>query len=251
MPEITINAFKHYYEDVGTGPVLLMMHGANNSGRSLARVSQELAKTFHVLVPDMRGLGRSEHVPEIPPGAWNEDILGLLDHLGVSTAYVYGVSLGARVALRFAIDHPDRLTALILDAPVIAMESDGSEAVQRLFDVSSLPPERKTQLRETHGDDWEQVNATYLKTRNNPQFQAFYDLREGSSSVSVPTLILRGDVDDAVHRIAHAVELHARIKDSWLGIVPHTNFGLGIFAPARCVELINQFVGQHQGEHVG
>ena len=251
MPETTINAFKHYYEDAGSGPALIMMHGANSSGRSLAGAYQELAKAFRVLVPDMRGLGRSEHVPEIPPGAWNEDILGLLDHLGVSTAYVYGVSLGARVALRFAIDHPDRVAALILDAPVIAMESGGSEAVQRLFDVNSLPAERKAQLRDTHGDDWEQVNTIYLKTRNNPQFQAFYDLRERSSSVSVPTLILRGDIDDAVHRIAHAVELHERIQGSWLSVVPDTRFGLGIFAPARCVELIHQFVGHQQIEHAG
>jgi pimeloyl-ACP methyl ester carboxylesterase len=70
-----------------------------------------------VIVLDNRGHGRSEKIYD--PAAYDmalmaDDVARLLDHLGVARADVMGYSMGARIATRFAIDHPDRVRALIL-----------------------------------------------------------------------------------------------------------------------------------------
>ena len=104
MPTTTINGLKHYYEDQGSGDVLVMLHGAQGSAHQFEEHFPELSKHLRVIAPDMRSMGRSEHVKELPPSAWEDDLKALLDKLGISQANVYGSSLGSRVAMRFAID---------------------------------------------------------------------------------------------------------------------------------------------------
>ena len=145
-------------------------------GRQAAAIRWRTTSTtspegFRVIAPDLRGLGSSEHVTEALPSAWVADLVGLLDRLGIPKAHVYGVSLGARVALRFGIDHPDRTMSLILDAAVVLMEGGGDSALNANFDVSKMPQDRKDNYKVLHGDDWEQVVINYFNFRNNPEFQ--------------------------------------------------------------------------------
>ena len=82
MPDATINGFKHHWEEGGNGDdVLGMLHGAASSSQQLVAHLPELARTMRVVMPDLRGLGRSERVDSITPGAWAED-LGALLHSG-------------------------------------------------------------------------------------------------------------------------------------------------------------------------
>ncbi len=244
MPTATINGLQHYFEDEGSGDALVMIHGAAGSGRGLAQAHlSDLSKDFRVLIPDLRSMGQSEHVTEIPPSAWVDDMVGLLDHLGIEKAHVYGVSLGARVVLRFAIDHPDRTLSLIEDAAIIAIEAAGSAALNARYDVSGMSPEAQERYRQQHGDDWATVVENYFRIRNKPELQEFYNLRELCAKVSAPTLIMRGDIDDPVHPLAHSVEMRGLIPDSRLAIVPKTGSGVSMGEPEMMRQLIRQFVG--------
>jgi pimeloyl-ACP methyl ester carboxylesterase len=222
MPEAMINGFKHYWEEGGSGEVLIMIHGAAGSGRQLARQIPEFSKTFRVVVPDLRGMGQSAHPSAIPPEAWSEDIKGLIDHLGGGPAHLYGTSLGARVVLRAAIDYPASVRSLALDSPIVANEAAGNAQLNaNLGNFDSLSPEQQAQRAEQHGSDWRSVLETYFRTRNEPAVQEHYNLRESCKSITIPTLILRGDFLEPVHPLAHAFELRDSIKDSWLWIRPN------------------------------
>jgi haloacetate dehalogenase len=83
-----------------------------------AKVAPELAKTFRVIIPDLRGYGQSD-----APGddaahevyskrAMAGDIVALMDALDLERAMVLGHDRGARVSYRLALDHPDRVTRL-------------------------------------------------------------------------------------------------------------------------------------------
>ncbi len=109
MPAISLNGVKHYYEEQGSGEPIFMLHGAMGSAHNFEEHGRILGDRVRVISVDMRGLGRSEHVRELAPSSWTDDLLALMDHLGIQRAHIFGTSLGSRIAMRVGIYHPDRL----------------------------------------------------------------------------------------------------------------------------------------------
>ncbi|SHJ54669.1 haloacetate dehalogenase [Palleronia salina] len=102
----------------GSGPPLVLLHGYPETSQAWHRVAPALAARFDVIVPDLRGYGDSDAPADdadhtvYSKRAMAADIAGLLDRLGIERAHVLGHDRGARVAYRFALDHPDRLRRL-------------------------------------------------------------------------------------------------------------------------------------------
>ncbi len=244
MPTTTINGHQHYYEDRGSGQPLVMMHGAGSSSVSLAGHFDDLSSDFRVIAPDMRAMGGSEHVAEVSPAAWTEDLGALLEQLAIESAIVYGVSLGSRVALRFTIDNPQRVRALVLDGPIIAQDQSGNAATAQVFDVASYSDARRADMHRLHGDDWETVARNYLNIRNNPALQEYYNLRDSFPSVKCPVLILRGDRDDDNHKLAYTYELRKGLEDARLAILPGMGFSVASGRPDVFRMLLREFVAE-------
>lgn len=244
MPDATINGFKHHWEDLGSGEALVMFHGAAGAGSSLLAHAQEMSKDFRVLVPDMRGLGQSARQNPIPADAWVEDLVGLLDHLGIDKAHVYGTSLGSRVALKFGIAHPERTASVILENAILAFEAEGSNVMnQRLSNPDAMDDEQKARFQGLHGDDWKEAVLSYVVWRNDPSVHAYYDMREDAKSLSVPLFITRGDAREPVHPITHSFELFNTVAGSHLWIKPEG----GCFATPEGYDRVRKFVADTKG----
>jgi pimeloyl-ACP methyl ester carboxylesterase len=101
--------------EAGAGPPLVLLHGQGGWSGMWLPVIPELATTHRVVAPDLPGLGASEVDDGPPDGA---RVLAWLDELVERTCpappALVGVSLGASIAARFAIAHPDRLARLVL-----------------------------------------------------------------------------------------------------------------------------------------
>ena len=106
-----------YAVEAGEGPVLVMLHGGLADHRAVWRTVAGLADRYRVICPDVRGNGRSHWSGPLDWRLLSQDIAALLDALGAGRAVVGGVSGGSGVAIRFALDHPDRLAGLILGLP--------------------------------------------------------------------------------------------------------------------------------------
>jgi pimeloyl-ACP methyl ester carboxylesterase len=118
-------------DDVGTGPVVLLAHGMWCDAGMFARLATELARDHRVLVPDLRGHGRSD----IPSTAWTiadlaEDLAAIVDQLGVDRLTLAGFSMGGMAAADFALRHADRLDGLALIGT--------SAAAEELFRVAEI-----------------------------------------------------------------------------------------------------------------
>jgi haloacetate dehalogenase len=106
----------------GSGPPLLLIHGAPLSHLSWFRVAPELAKTHTVVAPDLRGYGDStkpedgdKHI-NYSKRAMAQDKIELMHHFGFDKFAVVGHDRGGRVAHRLALDHPDAVTRMaVLD----------------------------------------------------------------------------------------------------------------------------------------
>jgi pimeloyl-ACP methyl ester carboxylesterase len=232
MPIAEINGAAHHWIDEGAGEPVLLLHGAAQTNASLAPQIAGLAQTHRVIAPDLRSMGKSEHVSTLAPSAWIDDAVALLAHLGLERTHIYGVSLGARIALRLAIDHPQLVRSLMLERPIIAMRADtNAQLNSNINGAAKLTPQDEAAREAQHGADWRTVLANYSAIRNQPALQAHLDLRELSKTVTTPTLILRGDEREVVHPVEHCLELYQNIQGSWLWLRPNTKGSLAIAAP--------------------
>ena len=213
MPTATINGFKHYYEDHGSGEVLVMLHGANGSSLTLEEHWQDLSKDYRIIAPDMRSMGQSEHVATLPaPSAWVDDLAALLDHLGVQGAHVFGSSLGSRVAMRFAIEHPGRTRSLILTAPHTYLIDELNSGMNSSGgDGNNLSPEEQARMQRLHGEDWLNALKNYYDIRNKADLQKYYNLR-----VTNPLAQVIGEYSEPVNRIKCPI-LVVQSSELWSG----------------------------------
>ncbi|MUL42233.1 alpha/beta hydrolase [Streptomonospora sp. PA3] len=100
----------------GTGePPVLAVHGITANGLSFGAVAARLARRTTVIAPDLRGRGASGHLPgPYGIGAHVDDLVAVLDHLGIERAVLAGHSMGAFVSCLAAVRRPDRFAAALL-----------------------------------------------------------------------------------------------------------------------------------------
>ncbi len=104
----------------GSGPAVLLLHGYGESGDMWVALAAELARDHTVVVPDLRGMGRSARATTgFDKKNQAVDMAGVLDALGVANADVVAHDIGNMVAFRIAAQYPQRVRRLVLiDAPV-------------------------------------------------------------------------------------------------------------------------------------
>ncbi len=116
-------------EGAAAGPVVLLAHGFGGSARNFGPQARALRDRYRVVRYDARGHGRSD-APSDPsaytPATFVDDMRRVLDEVGAERAVVGGLSMGAGIALRFALADPDRVRGLVLCAfPPGTDDADG------------------------------------------------------------------------------------------------------------------------------
>ena len=108
------------YQRTGTGPAVVLLHGAGQSSGNLMRLARAISGAFTVYVPDRRGRGRSGPYGEFHGLSTEiEDLSALLDACGASR--VFGLSAGAVIAIEAALVRPD-ITKLALYEPPLSFD---------------------------------------------------------------------------------------------------------------------------------
>lgn len=126
-----MSAPRLHVEAEGRGPLLVLGHGFGGSARNFRAQSRALGARWQVVRFDARGHARSEAPADASaytPAAFVDDLGRVLDGAGAATAVVGGLSMGAGIALRFGLAHPERTRALVLAAFPPGAERAGSYA---------------------------------------------------------------------------------------------------------------------------
>lgn len=143
----------------GAGPVVVLLHGFTGSTETWASLQAALATRFTTLAVDITGHGRSG-VPRDPTRysltRFADDLRDILNRLSIPRVVVLGYSMGGRAALRFALQHPDRVAGLILEStsPGIA---DPAERAERVASDLALAAEIEKKGIAAFIDRWEQL----------------------------------------------------------------------------------------------
>jgi len=134
----------------GQGPALVILHGLFGTGDNWRTLALRWAPNFTVYAVDQRNHGLSPHSDTFDLPSMAADLLELLDDNGLATATVIGHSMGGKVAMQAALQHPDRITRLIVaDMAPKAYPPGHSDLIAALLSV----PLGQLQNRKD-ADDW-------------------------------------------------------------------------------------------------
>ena len=144
--ETTLNGARIHYERAGAGFPVIFLHAGIADSRMWEPQVSAFAKHFDVVRPDKRGFGSSE----LPPMSWSpvEDLLALINGLGLKPAHLVGCSMGGALAIDFALDHPDRISKLVLVGSAIGGFTFQPRADQANAPTKDLDPPAIGRLHE-------------------------------------------------------------------------------------------------------
>ena len=143
MPVLQLDDVKLYYEVVGEGDPLLLIHGLGSSVRDWQEQAGFFAQQYRVIAVDVRGHGRSTK----PPGPYSipqftADIVKLLQFLHVEPVHVIGLSMGGMIAFQMGVSWPQMVRSLVIvnSGPELVVRSPADQLMvwQRLLIVRLL-----------------------------------------------------------------------------------------------------------------
>ncbi len=134
MGSLTYQGHRIGFDEYGDGELpIVLAHGLLMNRRMFERLGPALAERGNrVICVDLLGHGRSDQPDDLRVYSmplFAEQVLALLDHLGLERAVVGGTSLGANVALELAVRHPDRVEGLFIEMPVLDNALAGVAAI--------------------------------------------------------------------------------------------------------------------------
>jgi pimeloyl-ACP methyl ester carboxylesterase len=209
----------------GQGEPLLLLHGFNGCGADWKHAFPTDPPGFHLVVPDLRGHGRSTN----PSRAFTfrqsgADVLALLDRLGLGRVRAIGMSAGAKTLLHVATRQPDRIEAMVLVSAAPYFPAEARALMARITAEGRSEEEwRFMRERHVHGDEqirdlWRQGNAlkdSYDDMSFTPPHLA---------TIRARTLVVHGD-RDPIYPVRLALEMHAAISGAALFVVPFGGHG--------------------------
>jgi pimeloyl-ACP methyl ester carboxylesterase len=221
MSVVDVNGARLWYDEAGSGPAVLLLHGGLGDSGLWEPVVPFLAARFRTIRFDLRFYGRSTG-PNVP-WSWQDDAIGVLDALGVERAALVGLSLGGKLALDIALAHPDRLWAVAGVAPGLGGHDNGAytEEHEARFEAAEDKTEAMMEIdlevwAPLGADDrirqlWRATpDANPLPDGVEPLDPAGAPAKERLGELAVPTLIVTASHDPAgMREIGPLVEREA------------------------------------------
>ncbi len=219
MARARVNGVHIHYEVHGSGePLLLIMGlGANTTGWSMQ--IPEFSKEYCVIAFDNRGAGRSDK-PNEPYSMRQmaDDARGLLDELEIDSAHVFGMSLGGMIAQELVLQHPHRVSSLVLGGTMAGGPSAifaGPDVVQQFISLAGMALTQAIEagLALVYSEEYVAANKRALVRRSllnahlmapmyaiQRQFMAIvgFNTHARLGEINAPALVLAGTADRVI-----------------------------------------------------
>jgi pimeloyl-ACP methyl ester carboxylesterase len=249
-----------YFTERGSGPPLLLVHGLGMSGDMFEPIVEPLAVRHRLIIPDLRGCGRSRNLP--PPYSVKQqaaDLAALLDHLGIASTDALGYSQGGPVVQELALDYPTKVRRLILSNTYAynmatmreKMEGHIVPLLIRLLGVrrfvkliisqglKQIPKERAAWVANLIARTWGEADPKSIELAWREAMA--FDSRARLKEIKCPTMIVAGSNDNAVP-MHHAKMLHEGISGSKLVVIEGGDHALLWAHPDELLRPVNEFL---------
>jgi pimeloyl-ACP methyl ester carboxylesterase len=243
------------FRESGTGPDLLLLHGLGGDRLVWDPLLPDLAKDFRVWAPDLRGHGETP-LPAESTLSFEElerDLLDFLGHHGLTAVHLVGFSAGAFLALRFALDHPERVRTLTLVSGAAYCDAHQKAVMERwwsTYDKEGADAFALRWLKDLFYPDWIEAHldvADLIRdqapTRDFTAARAWaksleqFDEKNRIALLRIPTLMVQA-MDDAVVDASHGRILRQSITGAQIRILVQTGHMIPIERPSELADSI-------------
>jgi pimeloyl-ACP methyl ester carboxylesterase len=239
---VTLQDIDVYYEEYGEGEPVLLLHGGMGCNEDWANQIGPFSALYRIVAPDSRGQGRTtDGDGPLTYHLMAEDALRLMDYLDIQTAFIVGYSDGAIVALDIAMNHPDRVRAIVAYAANLTPEDVTTSALD--FTRDSSPVDFQAALSQPYtlvSPQPEHLPVIAEKIRTlwltEPNFTS-----DQLARISVPVLVIDGENEEVI-RAGHAAEIAAAIPGAKLVILPAVGHYALSQSPAAWNEAVLDFL---------
>lgn len=285
--QITANGIQIEYEEYGPkdGPALILIRG---QGSQLIHWPKELVQGFaergyRTVIFDNRDVGLTQRfdlpgvsgkpedilaaieVGEVPKAAYTlddmaQDVVGLMDALGIERAHVFGISMGGAVAQALAIDHTDRLITDTIVMTAARFQEDRSELVKSILAYPSTRAEYienyvqedamwgspgypipSDDVRAQAALAWDRGAEHEGRNRQILAVGSAEDRREALTQVDLPCLVIHG-ADDTLVPADAGREIAACIPNSELHVIDGMGHIVTPLLSPVLVEMVDEFI---------
>ncbi len=203
----SVNGLKIYYEShgEGAGEPLIFLHGGVGGIEMFSPLLPEFAKSRRCIAVDLQGHARTADIDRpMRYELMGEDIAALLAHLEIKKADLLGYSLGAGVALRAAIAHPEMVNRLVIISTPFKRDGWYPEV---LAAMAKLGPEAAKPIKDSPmAKMYPGVNWDSLFTKLGEMLTKDYDWSKEVAAIKAPTMLVFADADSV--RTEHIMEFY-------------------------------------------
>ncbi len=151
-----MNTVELAYEELGKdNPVpLIILHGFFASSRNWRKIAERLSSTYHVYVLDMRNHGLSPHHAIMDYPSMTADVLRFMDVHKLVTAHILGHSMGGKIAMWLALNHPERMKKLlVVDIAPKSYTHNFDKTIRALIDLPLVSIQHRKQAEQMLAKD--------------------------------------------------------------------------------------------------
>ncbi|MGB7407356.1 MAG: alpha/beta hydrolase [Pontixanthobacter sp.] len=232
-------------------PPIICMHGLTRNSRDFAKLADRLRGEWRVLVPEMRGRGKSEYADDSStynPLAYVQDVQALLEQEGIDRFVAIGTSLGGLMTMMLATMDPDRIAGAVLNDIGPEIDAEGLNRIKDYVGQGRSYPSwmhAARALQEVHNaahptfaiEDWLSMAKRNMVVQQNGRIGFDYDMSiadpfnttDGAAPPDLwpalealggrPVLFVRGGLSDLLSTTTIA-EMQSRLPDATLATIP-------------------------------
>jgi pimeloyl-ACP methyl ester carboxylesterase len=268
MPLVERDGVRLYYEETGRGDAIVWIHEFAADCRTWEPQVRRFSRDYRCITYNARGYPPSD-VPESDEAYGYEqerdDLIGLMDGLGIDKAHLVGLSMGAYTALQAALAYPDRVRSVVFSSGGSGAHKPGRETFLREMaaaadrmrergmdavagDIAKGPtrlpllgkdPRGWAEFRRYLGEHSALGSALTMKNFQGKR-QSLYDFEDQLKSLDTPVLLAVGDEDDPVIEVN--VFLKRTLPRAGLWIHPRTGHGMNLEEPEEYNRRIAEFL---------
>lgn len=266
----TSDGLQLYYEEAGSGPTIVFVHEFGGNYWSWEPQLNYFSRRYHCVTFAARGYAPSDipdDVERYSQARAADDIVDVINALGVEKAHIVGLSMGGFACLHAGLRHPDRITSIVAAGAGYGAEKQHeayfqgvSEEVAQNFakrGAKDFAPvyaagASRVQFQNKDPRGWalfaerlaqhSSIGASNTMRGVQARRPSLYDLEAQFAALQIPTLVVVGDEDD--HCLQPGIFLKRTIPSCGLSVFPKTGHTLNLEEPALFNSTVGEFLAQ-------
>lgn len=266
----TTDAVRLYYEEAGDGDVLIFVHEYAGDLRSWEPQIRFFSRRYRCVAFNARGFPPSDVPADQSMYSQKhacDDVLAIVDHLGIESAHIVGLSMGGFAVLHFGLEYPQRARSLVVAGCGYGAEGDKREQFQEEVEAAAQLIEQssgeafaarysegptRVQFQNKDPRGWlefreqlaeHSMQGAALTMRGVQKARpSIFDLEDRMRRLTVPTLIVTGDEDDPC--LLPNIFMKRTIPSAALNVFPNSGHTINLEEPDRFNSVVAEFLTQ-------